>query len=125
MPIMRVESIVYGVDDVSAATAYFEEWGLKTREKGATGAEFALPTGQSVQIRGAGDNVLPKAIEGGPTVRETIWGVDSKTELDKIGAELSKDREVTRDAAGGLHTHDDIGLRIGFRVVAPGVDPGL
>lgn len=125
MPVMRVESIVYGVDDVAAATTYFEEWGLTLREKNASGAEFALPTGQSVQIRGTGDSALPKAVEGGPTVRETIWGVDSKAELDKIGAELSKDREVTRDAQGGLHTHDDIGLQIGFRVVAPGVDPGL
>lgn len=125
MPVMRVESIVYGVDDVAAATTYFEEWGLKLREKGANGAEFALPTGQSVQIRGSGDSMLPKAIEGGPTVRETIWGVDSKATLDEIGAELSKDRDVKRDAQGGLHTHDDIGLQIGFRVVAPGVDPGV
>ena len=125
MPVMRVELIVYGVDDVAAATTYFEEWGLKLREKGTNGAEFALPTGQSVQVRSTGDSALPKAIEGGPTVRETIWGVDSKATLDQIGVELSKDREVTRDAQGGLHSHDDIGLQIGFRVVAPGVDPGL
>lgn len=124
MPVTRVESIVYGVDDVSAATAYFEEWGLKCRDKGASGAEFALATGQTVQIRGGGDSALPKAVEGGPTMREAVWGVDSKVSLEEIGAELGKDREVTRDSAGGLHTHDDIGLPIGFRVMTPGVDPG-
>jgi hypothetical protein len=123
MPVMRVESIVYGVDDVAAATSYFEEWGLKRREKGATGADFALPTGQSVQIRGTGDSALPEAIQGGPTVREVIWGVDTQSELDKIGAELSKDREVARDRTGGLHTQDDIGIKVGFRIAAPGVDP--
>jgi hypothetical protein len=123
MPVMRVESIVYGVDDVAAATTYFDEWGLKRREKGATGADFALPTGQSLQVRGTGDSALPEAIQGGPTVREVIWGVDTQGELDKIGAELSKDREVARDGAGGLHTQDDIGIKIGFRVAAPGVDP--
>jgi hypothetical protein len=124
MTITRVESIIYGVEDVAAATQYFTEWGLALREKSASGAEFALPTGQSVQIRSAGDGMLPGAIEGGSTVRETIWGVDSKDALDAIGAELSRDREVKRDSQGGLHTEDDIGLKIGFRVAAPGVDPG-
>lgn len=123
MAITRVESIVYGAEDVAAATKYYENWGLKRTDKGATGAEFTLPTGQMVQIRGSSDSVLPKAVEGGSTVRETIWGVDSKAALDEIGAELARDREVTRDAAGGLHTHDDIGLQIGFRVATPGVDP--
>ena len=125
MPITRVEAIVYGVDDVAAAKTYYKEWGLTCREEGSKGAEFTLPTGQSVQIRTSQDTMLPTAIEGGPTVRETIWGVDSKATLDAIGAELTRDREVTRDGNGGLHTHDDIGLPIGFRVAAAGVDPGL
>ena len=125
MPITRVESITYGVDDVAAATKYFADWGLPCREKSAAGAEFTLPTGQSVAIRGAGDSILPAAIEGGPTMRETVWGVDSKEALEEIGAELGRDREVKRDSAGGLHTKDDIGLAIGFRVAAPGKDPGL
>lgn len=125
MPITRVELIIYGVEDVSAATKYFEEWGLACREKGSAGAEFALPTGQSVQIRSSGDSMLPNAVEGGPTVRETIWGVDHKDALEQIATELSRDREIKRDRSGALHTHDDIGLPIGFRVAAPGVDPGL
>ena len=77
MAITRVESIIYGADDVAAATKYYEDWGLTRREKGAAGAEFTLPTGQMVQIRSSADSVLPKAVEGGSTVRETIWGVDS------------------------------------------------
>ena len=110
MPIMRVESIVYGVDDVAAATSYFEEWGLKRREKGVSGAEFALPTGQSVQIRGTGDSMLPKAIEGGPTVREVIWGVDTQSEFDKIGVAAKqgsrgRTRQHRRPAHAGRHRH--------------------
>lgn len=124
MLITRVESIIYGVDDVSATTKYFENWGLACREKGATGAEFALPTGQCVQIRSATDGVLPNAIEGGPTVRETVWGVDTKAALEEVAAELSRDRDVKRDSAGALHTVDDIGLPISFRLAAPGTDPG-
>jgi hypothetical protein len=57
-------------------------------------------------------------------VRETIWGVDSKAALEEIGAELGRDRAVRRDADGSLHTTDDIGLQIGFRVAAAGADPG-
>ena len=44
MPVMRVESIVYGVDDVAAATTYFEEWpGLKVpgQERGRCGIRAA------------------------------------------------------------------------------------
>jgi catechol 2,3-dioxygenase-like lactoylglutathione lyase family enzyme len=124
MPITRVESIVYGTDDVAAGIKYFEDWGLPCREKGMSGAKFALPTGQTVEIRGESDSALPAAIEKGPTARETTWGVDSKDALEAIGAELSRDRAVTRDSAGGLHAIDDIGLPIAFRVAAPGVDPG-
>jgi catechol 2,3-dioxygenase-like lactoylglutathione lyase family enzyme len=125
MPVIRVESLIYGVEDVAAGTQYFEEWGLACREKGAKGAEFALPTGQSVQIRAASDPSLPKPIEGGSTVRETVWGVDGKAALEEVGAELARDRQVRRDADGSLHTTDDIGLPIAFRVAAPGTDPGL
>ena len=94
MPITRVESIIYGVDDVAATTAYFDEWGLKRNEKGASGAEFALPTGQSVQVRGTADTMLPKAIEGGPTVREVIWGGDSQAELAASGIDVGARAEL-------------------------------
>jgi hypothetical protein len=124
MPVSRVESIVYGVDDVGAAIKYFQDWGLMCRERSSQGADFALPTGQVVCVRSASDAALPKPIEGGPTVRETIWGLDTKDTLEDVAAELSRDREVTRDHAGGLHTHDDIGLPVGFRVAAQGIDPG-
>jgi catechol 2,3-dioxygenase-like lactoylglutathione lyase family enzyme len=125
MPVTRVESIVYGTDDVAAGIKYFEEWGLPCREKGASGAKFALPTGQTVEIRGEGDSALPAAIEKGPTVRETVWGVDTKDALDAVGAELARDRDLKRDADGTLHTKDDIGLPIALRVAAAGVDPGV
>jgi hypothetical protein len=124
MPVSRVEAIVYGVDDIAGAIKYFQDWGLACRERTSQGADFALPTGQTVCIRSMSDAALPQPIEGGPTVRETIWGLDTKDTLDAIAAELSGDREVVRDHTGTLHTHDDIGLPIGFRVMAPGVDPG-
>ena len=59
---------------------------------------------------------LPAANVAGSTGRETVWGVRDKATLEQIGAELSSDRQVRRDTDGVLHTTDDEGLAIAFRV---------
>ena len=43
--------------------------------------------------------------------------------LELIGTELSKDREVTVDVEGGLHSFDDLGYRIGFRITSREIKP--
>ena len=40
-----------------------------------------------------------------------------------LGNELSRDRAVTADKEGTLHTHDDGGINIGFRVWRYGTEP--
>ena len=119
MKIMRVESLVFGVEDVAAGTRYFEDWGLKPAERGAAGADFATPSGQTILVRAATDTALPAAVESGSTCREVIWGVDNKASLDALGAELGRDREVKQDGSGTLHVRDEAGFAIGFRVFAP------
>ena len=52
-----------------------------------------------------------------------IWGVQEKDTLKLIGAELSKDREVTVDVEGGLHSFDDLGYRIGFKITSREIKP--
>ena len=119
MKISRVESLVYGVKDVDAGIRYFEDWGLPCIERGARGAEFRMPSGQSILVRSAADPALPASAESGSTLREAIWGVDDAASLEAIGAELGRDREVGRDAQGGLHARDETGFAIGFRMAAP------
>ena len=119
MKISRIESLVYGVEDVDAGTRYFDDWGLQCVERGAKGADFRLPSGQSILVRAATDATLPAAPDGGSTLRETVWGVDDAASLERIGAELGRDRDVKSDAQGGLHAHDVSGFAIGFRRSAP------
>jgi len=125
MTIFRVESVTHGVEDLQSAMQFYEDWGLDCRHRGTHGADFVLPSGQSVRIRAANDPALPPAIEAGSTVREAIWGVDYTTTLDEIANDLSRDREVRRDPEGVLHTRDPNGFGIGFCVMKPHNEPEM
>jgi catechol-2,3-dioxygenase len=119
MPIERIETLTYGVADMAACTRYWEDIGLEKVEGGAKGATFRTPTNQHVFLRMMDDPALPKAPEQGPTMREAVWGVDSTDSLEKIAAELSKDREVTRSSDGIIHSRDETGYAIAFGLTNP------
>lgn len=116
MTIERIESLVYGVEDLDAGIRYFADWGLEELERGKNGAIFRTQENQTIILRAADDATLPTAPSPGSTLRETVWGVDSREALDAIGAELAKDREVASDADGTLHSRDETGFAIGFRL---------
>ncbi|MDA0654445.1 MAG: VOC family protein [Proteobacteria bacterium] len=122
MSITRVESLVYGVADLAAGIRYYENWGLKAAERGDNGAVFATPAGQTIHLRPIDDPSLPAAPDGDrSTVRQTVWGVDSADDLEKIGAEMSSDRDVARAADGTLSTVDESGFSIGFALSQPAI----
>ena len=116
MTIKRVEGIIYGVEDMPMCIEFLENWGLDKIEAGSTGAEFKTPENQTVSLRLNNDPDLPATNEDGPTAREIIWGVDSKEALDKLGGDLTSDREVTEDKGGTLHTRDTSGNYFALRV---------
>ena len=119
MKVMRVESLVYGVDDLAAGMNYYDDWGLPRVSHGNTGADYLLPSGQTIKLRASSDAGLPSAVEGGSTVREVIWGVDNAASLDQIGAALESDQKITRDAEGGIHARDPWGMALSVRVAQP------
>lgn len=125
MTILRVESMVYGAEDLDAGIRYFEDWGLPCSGRGAHGADFALPSGQTIHVRSAKDGGLPSAPDAGSTLREAVWGVADAAGLERIGAELARDREVKTDASGTLHSRDEAGFAIAFRraAIAPKAAP--
>jgi naringenin degradation protein FdeC len=116
MDIVGVDNAVFGVEDLDAARRFCREYGFKEVEHGAAGAELEALDGTAVSLRLASDASLPAAPVKGATGRETVWGVRDKAALERVGAELSSDRQVRRDSAGVLHTSDDEGLAIAFRV---------
>jgi catechol 2,3-dioxygenase-like lactoylglutathione lyase family enzyme len=104
------------VTDVATSVRFFEDFGLVAERRDDRGADFRLREGSSVLVRASDDPALPPPFAAGPGPRELIWGVDGERALDAVAAELGKDREVRRDPTGTLHTIDDAGIPIGFRV---------
>ena len=115
MKISRIESLVYGVEDLQAGIRYYEDWGVPLVKRGAGGADFRLPSGQTILVRQAADKSLPATAETGSTLREIVWGVDGASSLKAIGKELARDREVSEDKDGTLHARDECGFAIAFR----------
>ncbi|HUY19966.1 MAG TPA: VOC family protein [Candidatus Binataceae bacterium] len=116
MDIVGIDALRFGVDDLDAARRYFSDWGLSEAERGASGLNFATVDGGEIEVRLERDPGLAPAVVAGPTLREVVWGVESKQGLEAIGAELEKDRKVARDADGTLHSVDTTGYAIAFRV---------
>jgi Glyoxalase/Bleomycin resistance protein/Dioxygenase superfamily len=123
MTIKRVESLAYGADDITAGVKFHEDLGLEKVESGANGATFRTPSNQFIYVRKSSDTSLPTAPEGRNAMCECTWGVDSAEALEALGAELAKDRQVRRDADGTLHTQDETGNQLAFRVTTPAVVP--
>lgn len=111
-----IDAVIYGVADMDKSRRYFTDWGLKSVSKGKTRSAFRTQDGSEVILLPRGDKSLPKAIEPGSTLREMVWGVKAKADLGAIEKELSKDRVVTKDKDGTVHSVDDMGLGIAFRV---------
>ena len=116
MALLGIESLIYGVDDLETSLKFYDDFGLERVEQDAGGAVYRLPEGSSLVIRAKDDPRLPPPFLNGPGPREVIWGVDNDATLERVAAELGRDRSVHRDADGTLHTLDDAGIRIGFRL---------
>ena len=116
MAIVGVQCLVYGVEDLDGSVKFYEDFGLPMVRRGPQGADFGLPEGSQVLLRQRADPTLPPPFEDGSGAREVIWGVDSAKSFDSIEKSLASDRDVKRAGDGTLHTRDDLGIPIGFRV---------
>ena len=116
MAINGVETAVFGVDDLPLCGRFLDDFGLARVEESAGYIRYQLPEGSNVVLRRSDDPALPAAFSSGPGLREVIWGVDSTDTLKDIDDELSRDRDIKRDADGTLRSVDDMGLAIGFRI---------
>jgi len=113
MAVVRIEEMIYSVTDVEASAAFFTDAGLEPLASSDANRSFRTPANQYLRL-----HLAPSSGEA-PGVEEIIWGVDDDAGLQVVHTELARDRTVERDAAGTLHTHDDGGYRIAFKVAAP------
>jgi catechol 2,3-dioxygenase-like lactoylglutathione lyase family enzyme len=117
MPIVGLEGVVYGVDDVESCTKFLVDLGLENAESGAAGARLLVRgEGSWIDLRKASDGALAAPVETGPTIREIVWAVSDDAALEAIGAELSRDRAITMDGDGRLRTIGPMGYGIAFEV---------
>jgi catechol 2,3-dioxygenase-like lactoylglutathione lyase family enzyme len=121
MAILRIEGVVYGVEDLATCIRFYSDVGLAPARIEADVATFRTPTNQYVELRRLNDPALPAAAYEGSGIREMVWGVDDQRGLETIHRELSRDRAVSVDATGMLHSRDLTGYGIAFKVaeVAP------
>jgi catechol 2,3-dioxygenase-like lactoylglutathione lyase family enzyme len=116
MNIIGLDALIFGVDDIQACSDCLRDYGLTPVEVDAQGGRFEALDGTSIIIRPADDAHLPPSIGPAPSLRETVYGVASAADLDAIAQELGRDREVSSDANGVLHSVDDMGFAIAFQV---------
>lgn len=119
MGIQRIESVTYSIDDLDTCVRFFDDFGLFQVEKTDEHAVFETLTGQKLRLDTRPGELLPAPVESGPTLREVVWGVDTGEELDRIVAEVGRDREVRADAAGVRHTVDESGFGVGLTLARP------
>ncbi len=125
MSIVGIESLVYGAADVATASRFFEDFGLAAEQRSERGTRFRLAEGSAIDIRSADDATLPPPFGEAAGLRELVWGVDRRQALDAIANDLASDRQTRRDNDGTVHTTDDAGIAIAFRLYerTPPVDP--
>jgi hypothetical protein len=96
------------------ALRFFDDFGLKRVSSDGVTTVYEALDGTRIVAKPTNANDLPEAIQPGSTVREIIWGVRTKQDLEKFAKELAKDRPVTRDKDGTIRCKDPMGLAIGF-----------
>lgn len=116
--IKGLDRIRFGVEQLDDALRFANDWGLKQVESDQDNSYLFVTTDNSqVEIFQADTTNPDRTPIGNPSgMCEMVWGVEDQASLDAIAAELSTDREVTVDADGTLHSHDDLGIHIAFRI---------
>ncbi|WP_328492726.1 VOC family protein [Streptomyces sp. NBC_00414] len=119
MGIQRIESVTYSIDDLGECVRFFEDFGLFLVEKTREHAVFETLTGQTLHLDTGADPRLPAPVEAGPTLREVVWGVDTREELERLVAAAGQDRAVRASADGVHHTVDETGFGVGLSLARP------
>jgi len=116
MNVTTIDSVTYGAPDLTTAKRFWTDFGLSLIEERDDRLLFSSLDQSTVEVKLATDPSLPPAIEDGPGVRESTFGVRAQEDLNAIAAELAKDRELIVDREGTIHTRDPLGIGIAFRV---------
>jgi catechol 2,3-dioxygenase-like lactoylglutathione lyase family enzyme len=113
---LGIDCVEFGASDLKLAKKFFSDWGLLCKSFTSSKLVFETQIGSQIIIRPEASKLLRPKISPDSQFREVIFGVRTVADLVAIAKELSVDREVEQDEDGTLHTVDDSGIQIGFRV---------
>jgi hypothetical protein len=114
---IAIDSVVYGIEDMDLCHRFFDDWGLRTIKRTDDESIFETRHGPSIVLRNLHtSNFAFPAREPGSTLREVVWGVHSRRDLDIIAKELMRYGTVECSSDGSLHSLDPFGYGIGFKV---------
>lgn len=116
--ISGIERVRFAVADFDAACRFATDWGLaRVSATTADSALFAACDGSEVEIVAADPAVRERRPVGDSSgVCGITWSVTDPAALDELAADLGRDRVVERDASGNVHTVDDLGIGLSFRL---------
>ena len=97
MTILRIESVIYGVDDLQAGARFFNDVGIEQVSADERLVRFRTPANQVVELR---KWMIRRCHAGVRRIRRARnrLGRGHCAGLEEVRRELVKDREVTRDA---------------------------
>ena len=115
--ITGIDRVDFAVSDLAKACRYATDWGLEQVE-GDEGT-FLFRTVDGCEVTFFPPNPAdPRrtAIGDESGICEVTWGVASIDDLEAIRVELARDRAAEFDGDGVLHSRDDLGIGIAFRI---------
>ena len=120
MNVLGVESVVFGVSDLTESAQFWTDFGLPVEYVNEAEAVFRLASGSRVILYAHGDARLPSPDPfPGDGVKETVWGVDNAADVAAVAARLAGEGVAVRhDADGTIHAVCPDGQPIAVRVWA-------
>ncbi|WP_020655772.1 VOC family protein [Massilia niastensis] len=116
--ISGVDKVTFGVTGPDDAIRFATDWGLAPVASSRQDSRlFRAQDGSEIEILRADDqDPARRPIGNSSGLCEITWGVTDPAALDELAEELGRDRAVSVDAEGTLHSSDDLGIRIAFRL---------
>lgn len=116
MPIVGIESLMFGVENLDESTRFFDDFGLVQKERGNDFTHYRLEEGSNVILRHIDDPILPKSVFLGKGVKEIYWGVDTAESLEALARRLEQSQAIRRDDDGTVHALTANGFPVALRV---------
>lgn len=116
--IIGIERVKFAVSKLDDALRFATDWGLQpVVDIPGNSHLFCTADGSEVEVVEA-DAADPnrRPIGDASGLVALTWGVSDAAALKRLASELQRDRQVTWDEQGGLHSVDDLGISQAFRV---------